>query len=226
MTDEKFPCERCGICCRNIGNATFAKDMVLPSGVCKYLDEETNLCRIYSARPIFCNADAFYDKYLSDKLTRQEFYRQNKKACRRFQGLETSSEKFELEEWVLPAIQNLNAGQGLESLSAEDRAILEKAGMLDSAETSPAGAKPPGVPDELSLESMSEEERKIYEENNIKPFERNIRPANAVPLNCLMELCLNVYGRSTQKKICISLPTLARITGAPRIEETRRRVPR
>ena len=200
--------------------------MVLPSGVCKYLDEETNLCRIYSARPIFCNADAFYDKYLSDKLTRQEFYRQNKKACRRFQGLETSSEKFELEEWVLPAIQNLNAGQGLESLSAEDRAILEKAGMLDSAETSPAGAKPPGVPDELSLESMSEEERKIYEENNIKPFERNIRPANAVPLNCLMELCLNVYGRSTQKKICISLPTLARITGAPRIEETRRRVPR
>lgn len=182
MTDEKFPCERCGICCRNIGNATFAKDMVLPSGVCKYLDEETNLGRIYSARPIFCNADAFYDKYLIDKLTRQEFYRQNKKACRRFQGLETSSEKFELEEWVLPAIQNLNAGQGLESLSAEDRAILEKAGVLDSAETSPAGAKPPGVPDELSLESMSEKERKIYEENNIKPFERNILPANAVPL--------------------------------------------
>ena len=90
MSNEKknFPCERCGICCRNIGNAYFAKEMVLPNGVCNHLDEESNLCRIYSTRPIFCNVEAFYDKYLIKKMTREEFYRQNKDACRKFQELD------------------------------------------------------------------------------------------------------------------------------------------
>ena len=76
-----FPCERCGTCCRKISNVFFAKDMVLPNGVCKFLDENTNLCRIYSTRPIFCNVDAYYEKYLSQRMTREEFYEKNKSAC-------------------------------------------------------------------------------------------------------------------------------------------------
>ena len=80
-----FPCERCGICCRSISGVSLAKDMVLPNGVCKFLDEEKNLCRIYSTRPIFCNVDAYYDKYMSQVMSRQEFYDKNKEACRQMQ---------------------------------------------------------------------------------------------------------------------------------------------
>lgn len=154
--NQHFPCERCGICCRNIGNATFAKDMVLPSGVCKHLDEETNLCRIYSARPIFCNVDAFYDKYLSGKMTREEFYRQNKQACRKFQGRETSFDATELEEWVLPAVKNLK-----------------------NESDSEASAKLKALDNELTLEKMSKKDRELYERNNIKPFEQNTHSAAA-----------------------------------------------
>ena len=81
-----FPCERCGICCRRIGIVPIAEDMVLPSGVCKYLDEDTNLCSIYSTRPIFCNVDDYYDKYISGIMTREEFYERNKEVCRQMQN--------------------------------------------------------------------------------------------------------------------------------------------
>lgn len=79
-----FPCERCGWCCRSLAGVELAKDMVLPSGVCKFLDEEKNLCRVYLTRPIFCNVDAFYEKYLADTMTRENFYLQNKKICEEF----------------------------------------------------------------------------------------------------------------------------------------------
>ena len=61
----------------------FAKDMVLPNGVCKFFDEDKNLCKIYSTRPIFCNVDAFYEKFLSEKISRQKFYKQVKNACKK-----------------------------------------------------------------------------------------------------------------------------------------------
>jgi len=78
-----FPCERCGVCCRSISGVFLAKDMVLSNGVCKFFDEEKNLCKIYSTRPIFCNVDAFYNKFLSEKLPRQKFYEQVKNACQK-----------------------------------------------------------------------------------------------------------------------------------------------
>ena len=65
--------------------------MVLPNGVCKFLDEDKNLCRIYSTRPIFCNVDAYYEKYLSHSISRQEFYAKNKEACRQMQSQSKST---------------------------------------------------------------------------------------------------------------------------------------
>lgn len=81
-----FPCERCGCCCRRVGEAFFARHMAKPDGVCEYLDEATNLCTIYSERPIFCRVDEFYEKNLSDKMSREDFYRINKEVCKRFQA--------------------------------------------------------------------------------------------------------------------------------------------
>ena len=77
----KFPCQKCGECCRHIGASPFAKDLAMPSGICKFLDLETNLCRQYSHRPIFCNIDRFYDVVLSEYLSRDEYYKQNKEVC-------------------------------------------------------------------------------------------------------------------------------------------------
>ena len=83
-----FPCDKCGACCRNIGVAFFAKDMIDNEGGCKYLDSETNLCRQYSNRPVFCNVDEYYDKYLQTTMTRKEFYRKNKEICEQLRRLE------------------------------------------------------------------------------------------------------------------------------------------
>ncbi len=80
-----FPCEQCGCCCRRIGEVFFARHMAEPDGVCKYLTAD-NLCEIYSERPIFCRVDEMYEKNLSDKMTREEFYRINKEFCKKFQS--------------------------------------------------------------------------------------------------------------------------------------------
>lgn len=81
-----FPCEQCGCCCRRVGEMFLAKSISLSDGSCKYLNKETNLCNIYDERPIYCRVDDYYDKYLSSEMSREEFYRQNKEICRRFQN--------------------------------------------------------------------------------------------------------------------------------------------
>lgn len=78
-----FSCERCGLCCRKVGQVFFAKDMTMEDGTCKYLDKKSNLCGIYTTRPLFCNVDAFYDAYFISRMTREEFYYKNKMECKR-----------------------------------------------------------------------------------------------------------------------------------------------
>lgn len=80
-----FNCEQCGACCRNVGKTKLGKHLALPNGICKYLDQKTNLCTIYKDRPIYCNVDKYYEKYLSDKMSKQEFYNMNKKECDKLQ---------------------------------------------------------------------------------------------------------------------------------------------
>ncbi|WP_455630519.1 YkgJ family cysteine cluster protein [Megamonas sp.] len=76
-----FNCERCGACCRKIGTVYWAKDMALSNGICKYLNQKTNLCTIYENRPIFCNVEAFYKKYYKDEMSVEDFYKINKVEC-------------------------------------------------------------------------------------------------------------------------------------------------
>lgn len=81
-----FPCEKCGCCYRRVGEVFLARQMAKSNGVCKYLDESTNLCMIYNERPFFCRVDEFYEKNLSDNMSREEFYRLNKDICKKFQS--------------------------------------------------------------------------------------------------------------------------------------------
>ena len=87
----KFPCEKCGLCCKNIRFSSLAAELDRGDGVCKHLKD--NLCEIYSERPIFCNVEAYYEKYLSEKVSREEFYKLNKKICARLKKIDSARQK-------------------------------------------------------------------------------------------------------------------------------------
>lgn len=50
-------------------------------GVCKNFDEQTNLCTIYTERPLVCRVEEYYKKHLSEKIEWDEFVRINVKIC-------------------------------------------------------------------------------------------------------------------------------------------------
>lgn len=75
-----FNCDKCGICCRNMGGISELSDYNGGTGVCIHLRQD-NLCAIYNKRPIWCKVDEYYDQVLSSTMTREEWYRLNEKAC-------------------------------------------------------------------------------------------------------------------------------------------------
>lgn len=76
----KFSCDCCGLCCRNVGKSFLQVELDRGDGVCKNLSEN-NLCKIYSERPLFCNVDAYWEKYLSEVMSREQFHKINYKVC-------------------------------------------------------------------------------------------------------------------------------------------------
>ena len=48
-------------------------------GVCRYLDG--NLCSIYAERPLLCRVDESYETYFKNKMSKEEYYRQNYRSC-------------------------------------------------------------------------------------------------------------------------------------------------
>lgn len=77
----KFKCDMCGLCCKNVGKSFLQAEFDRGDGVCKNYDDETRLCKIYSNRPIVCNVSAYYEKFLSQVISREEFYKMNYKVC-------------------------------------------------------------------------------------------------------------------------------------------------
>lgn len=67
----------------HIDESTIDEELNRGDGVCKYFDDTTHLCTIYDSRPIYCNVDKFYDDFLSEKYTRQEFYDVNYESCKK-----------------------------------------------------------------------------------------------------------------------------------------------
>ena len=88
-----FDCDRCGACCRNIRLSVFYdEELDRGDGVCKHLTAD-NLCEIYKTRPLFCNIDAYYEDYLTDKISREDFYKINHEACERLKNLTGQSNR-------------------------------------------------------------------------------------------------------------------------------------
>ena len=87
----KFECDKCGLCCKNIRYSDFSTELDRGDGVCKYL--QGNLCGIYDERPIFCNVEAYYEKYLSKNVDREEFYRKNRAVCDMLKKIDREKQK-------------------------------------------------------------------------------------------------------------------------------------
>lgn len=77
----EFKCDCCGLCCKHINRSSLLKDFDTGNGVCKFLDAETNLCKIYANRPDICSVEKAYQKYFADKYTEEEYLKLNYDAC-------------------------------------------------------------------------------------------------------------------------------------------------
>ena len=60
--------------------------------MCKHLTAD-NLCAIYKERPLICNVDAYYEKLLTGKMPREDFYKLNYEACERLKSLTRQSNR-------------------------------------------------------------------------------------------------------------------------------------
>lgn len=74
-----FPCDQCGICCRNLDKSPVYNYLNRGDGTCRYLIG--NLCSIYENRPIICRIDDCYELYFKNSMSKSEFYSLNHAVC-------------------------------------------------------------------------------------------------------------------------------------------------
>jgi Fe-S-cluster containining protein len=92
-----FACHGCGQCCRQLGQALASAQAApagspyqlaagafpyepLPDGSCPQLGPD-NKCQVYATRPVLCNVEEFYERYLDGVLPRAEWYALNASQC-------------------------------------------------------------------------------------------------------------------------------------------------
>lgn len=76
-----FSCDKCGKCCKNLKLNPMYYHLDRGDGICKYFNENNNECNIYDDRPIICNIDKYYETYLINNISLEEYYLLNKFAC-------------------------------------------------------------------------------------------------------------------------------------------------
>lgn len=77
--DGKFPCTKCGACCRR---AKMVKEIIpykmRTDGSCEMLNNE-NTCNVYKDRPLICNSEKL--KELFPDINTKELFKQNALIC-------------------------------------------------------------------------------------------------------------------------------------------------
>ena len=76
-----FPCTRCGLCCRSLDMNKDLQFLDRGDGTCRYLNCETNECKDYQNRPLYCRVDEMYEKFFSGELLLDEYLRMNVDVC-------------------------------------------------------------------------------------------------------------------------------------------------
>ena len=80
-----FPCDGCGICCRNISAIPLLAFFHNGEGVCTYLTKD-NKCMVYDKRPEICRIDTIFEKYYKNIYSKEEFYKLNLQICTKLKG--------------------------------------------------------------------------------------------------------------------------------------------
>ena len=80
-----FYCNKCGLCCKKIGESPLYAWLDRGDGVFRHFDDASKLCSIYADRPMLCNIDQSYDHFFQDKMSREDFYSLNRAACQALQ---------------------------------------------------------------------------------------------------------------------------------------------
>lgn len=78
-----FPCDACGKCCRRVNLSEQTIYLDRGDGVCRYLNEDTNLCLIYESRPLICRVEDYYKTHLSHIYEWDEFVKLNLEICQK-----------------------------------------------------------------------------------------------------------------------------------------------
>ena len=81
-----FNCDKCGACCKSIAGIELLANLDRGDGVCKYLNEVSNLCEIYNERPLLCNVEKSYEYFFSEYFTWEEFKALNYAACEKLKN--------------------------------------------------------------------------------------------------------------------------------------------
>lgn len=84
--NSRFICTRCGLCCRNVRQHEWYRDLDRGDGACRHFADATNLCTIYESRPDACRIDVMYDRHFAPHVPRAAFDAANHAACRALQA--------------------------------------------------------------------------------------------------------------------------------------------
>ena len=90
-TDLHFQCDMCGLCCQRVSLSVVYKHLDRGDHVCKYYEDATHRCIIYDERPIICNVEAFYEKHMKAKMSKEKFFELNYSVCEKFKAEYESS---------------------------------------------------------------------------------------------------------------------------------------
>lgn len=82
-----FDCDKCGLCCQNIGDSAIYADLDNGEGTCKYFDFDTNLCLIYKSRPLKCCIDKAYEIFYKEIMSKKDYYKRNYEACKKLKNI-------------------------------------------------------------------------------------------------------------------------------------------
>jgi Fe-S-cluster containining protein len=77
-----FLCKKCGKCCRSIRGNLLYQELDDGTGICIFLEKETNLCLIYENRPLKCRIKEAYEIFFKDSMSEEKYYSLNLEACK------------------------------------------------------------------------------------------------------------------------------------------------
>lgn len=80
----RFPCTRCGSCCRSVSESDVYKHLDRGDGACKFYQDITHDCSIYLFRPSICRVHEMY-YLLHPPITWDEYVFINVSGCNALQ---------------------------------------------------------------------------------------------------------------------------------------------